>query len=131
MNIIAEKWQILNLPKTNMLDLGVRISLQSIVEKTHKGKVMQTDTPAKSVIGAFEQITSAVLDKVHSRWRLVLQLLVSGKCTNEVVEEHCSLKKKAMLLDLPDIPDFKQANGYVSSDGEESDVNSDGEHSII
>ena len=128
-NVIIE-WQVPNSPETNMLDLGVWVSLQSIVENIHKGKVMQSDVLSNSVQEAFPLISSRVLDKVHSRWKLVLQLLVSGKGMNEVVEEHRGLKKKAMLKDLPVIPDCKDAKGYISSDDEaESDVDNDGNES--
>ena len=115
-NVLIE-WQVPNSPETNMLDLGVWVSLQSIVENIHKGKVMQSDVLSQSVEEAFRYISSTVLDKVHSRWKLVLQLLVSGEDTNEVVEEHRGLKKSAMLKDFPSIPDCKVAKGYVSSDG--------------
>ena len=121
------EWQIPNSPETNMLDLGVWVSLQSIVENIHKGKVMQSDVLAQSVEEAFGLITSTVLDKVHSRWKLVLQLLVSGRGTNKVVEEHRGLQKGAMLKDLPGVPECKAARGYVSSEGEESESDEDSE----
>ena len=123
---IQIEWQVPNSPKTNMLDLGVWVSLQSLVEKIHRRRVMQSDVLSDSVHEAFKEITSEVLSKVHLRWKLVLQLLVSGRGTNEVVEEHRSLKKKAMLKDLPTVPGSKEARGYVSSDqGKESDAEDD------
>ena len=120
------EWQVPNSPETNMLDLGVWVSLQSIVENIHKGKVMQSDVLSQSVEEVFGYISSRVLDKVHARWKLVLQLLVSGQGTIEVVEEHRGLKRSAMLKDLPTIPDCKAAKGYVSSDGGD-DTDSDEE----
>lgn len=108
-----------------MLDLGVWVSLQSLVEKIHKRQVMQSNVLSCSVAEAFGQIGSKVLNKVHSHWKLVLQLLISGQGTNEVVKEHHSLKKKTMLKDLPTIPDCKDAKGYVSSSEEDSDSDAD------
>ena len=97
-----------------MLDLGVWVALQSVVESIHKGKVMQCDELAKSVITAFNSIDASVFDKVHERWKLVLHLIMSGKGTNEVVEQHRGLNKK--LTDLPttdDDEDEDQEYGLV------------------
>ena len=128
-NILIE-WQVPNSPETNMLDLGVWVALQSLVEKIHKGKVTQSDILAQSVEEAFHLILSEILDKVHSRWKLVIQLLVSGKGTNEVVEEHRGLKPKAMLEDLPGVPDCKEARGYISSEDECSSDEEEGGESM-
>ena len=86
----------------------------------------ESDVLSCSVVEAFiSLIGSDVLDKIHSRWKLVLQLLlVSRKGTNKVIEEHCSLKKKAMLKNLQSIPGCKDAKVYASSsDNGEIDTN--------
>ena len=44
-----------------------------------------------------------ILQKVHDRWKLVLDLIISGRGTNNLVESHRGLKAK--LDDLPELPD--------------------------
>ena len=89
-------------PETNMLDLGVWMSVQSKVEFIHKLKVMQHDAPAKSVEEAFLDTSVVMLNKVHDRWKLVLKLILAGRGTNELVEKCRGLKVD--LNDLPSIP---------------------------
>ena len=72
-------------------------------DSSAKSNVMQCDELGKSVITAFNSIDACVFDKLHERWKLVLHLIMSGKGTNEDVEQHCRLDKK--LTDLPTIAD--------------------------
>ena len=44
-----------------------------------------------------------MLNKVHERWKLVLQLIDKGKGTNDLVEKHHGLKRK-LFDDLPELP---------------------------
>ena len=103
-NVLVE-WQIPHSPETNMLDLGVWRSLQSTVEKMHRLKVMQKDVLAGTVEKAFwsPAIGVTILHKVHERWKLVLELIIAGKGSNNLVEKHRGLKAK--LEDLPTVPD--------------------------
>ena len=114
-----------NSPETNRLDLGVWVALQSKVETIHKGKVMQSDELSKSVNQAFLEIDESVLDRVHDRWKLVLDLIIAGKGTNEGVEEHRGTLNRLLLQskDLPTIPDSVKVDGYysLSEDEEDSD----------
>ena len=123
---VCVEWQVPNSPETNMLDLGVWASLQSKVEILHRGKVMQSDELSKTVHQAFNEITSDVLTKVHERWKMVLHLIVSGKGTNEVVEEHRGKMNRSLLeeKDLPTIPNTIKLDGYYSltEDEDEDDA---------
>ena len=97
-------WQIPHSPETNMLDLGVWMGLQSEVEKYHRKRVMHRDVLARSVEVLFcDWIDTPVLNKVHERWKLVLQLIDKGKGTNDLVEKHHGLKRK-LFDDLPELP---------------------------
>ena len=96
------EWQVPQSPKTNMLDLGVWMSLQSYVEKNHRDKVMQSNELAKSVMLGFSQIPTDVLERVHDRRKLVLRLIYAGKGRNDLVEKHRG--KKEETDDLPSIP---------------------------
>ena len=66
---------------------------------------MHKDVLAHSVHHAFwsEAVRSEILDKVHERWKLVLDLFIAGKGGNNLVEKHRSLKAK--LEDLPTLAD--------------------------
>ena len=95
-----------------MLDLGVWMGVQLLVESIHRGKVMQSDELSKSVHQAFSTISDKILTNVYKCWKLALYLIQSGKGTNELVEEHCG-KLKQNLLDaeqLSSIPDNVKLN---------------------
>ena len=48
-------------------------------------------------------LDQSILRRVHERWKLVLDLIVVGNGTNNLVESHRGLKAK--LDDLPEVPD--------------------------
>ena len=99
------EWQVPNSPETNMLDLGTWLSLQSKVELSHRNKVMNKDVLAATVEKCWNDIdmNEDILTKVHKRWKLVLELIVQGIGSNNLVEKHRGLKLK--LLDMPQVPD--------------------------
>ena len=123
------EWQVPNSPETNMLDLGVWMALQSLVETIHRGKVMQSDELSKSVHKAFSYISEDVLTNVYERWKLILHLIHSRKGSNEVIEEHCR-KLNRKLLDpdkLPTVPETFKLDKYkceAESSSDESDDDS-------
>jgi hypothetical protein len=49
---IEVAWQVTCSPKTNMLDLGTWISIQSYVEYLHRMKALKTDVLSKNFDGA-------------------------------------------------------------------------------
>ena len=102
---IEVEWQVPNSPETNMLDLGTWFALQSKVEVAHKRKVMHKDVLAETVEKCWNDtdMCESILHKVHERWKTVLELIVQGKGTNNLVEKHRNLKSK--LLELPQVPD--------------------------
>ena len=81
-------WQIPNSPETNMLDLGVWCMLQSYVEYIHMGRAMKPDTLSLSVHEAFEDFDGFdKLGEVGLRWKKVLELIMAGNGTNDLVEK--------------------------------------------
>ena len=62
-NIIVE-WQPPNSPELNLLDLGAWMALQSVVEKTHGGKLVNKDMLGDTVYKAFGTMDEAVLHNV-------------------------------------------------------------------
>ena len=131
---IQIEWQVPNSPETNMLDLGVWVALQSLVEKLHRNKVMQADELSKTVMSSFNQISHDILTRVYNRWRLTLRLIVSGKGTNEVVEDYRGLKKPLIIEDLPTVSDSECKKGYVYHEAikliDDLDADSDGKYEV-
>ena len=125
---VQVEWQVPNSPETNMLDLGVWVSIQSLVERIHKGKVMRTDELSNSVLTAFQDFPCEVLTNIYNRWKLTFHLILSGKGTNEVVEEYRGSKKPLILENLPTVPDSECRKGYTY---DYDDDNSDSTGSVL
>ena len=85
-----------------MLDLGVWMALQSLVEKLHLGKVMQSVELSRTVADSFGRISQDIFTRVYERWKHTLRLIISGKGTNEVVEDHRGKGKSSILPTVPD-----------------------------
>jgi hypothetical protein len=94
-------WQIANSPETNMLDLGAWVTIQCIVAHMHRGKRMHKDALCKTVNNAFESLDSSKLASIGKRWIRVLDLIVVGKGSNDLVEQCRGLTTS--LADLPDL----------------------------
>ena len=81
-------WQVPNSPEMNMLDLGVWVSVQSMVENIHRQLVMKNDVLMDSVDRALGRVglESEALNNIYNRWVKVLQLIIQGKGDNSFVE---------------------------------------------
>ena len=86
-NIIVE-WQPPNSPELNLLDLGVWMALQSVVKKEHRGKLVNKDVLADTVYKAFGSMDEAVLRNVYCCWITVLDLVIQGEGSNDLVEQN-------------------------------------------
>ena len=73
-------------PATNMLDLGVWMAFQNVVEKIHAGKVRERDALARTVEEAWREMEPVKLTNVWNRWRLVLDLIIEDDGGNRKVE---------------------------------------------
>ena len=82
-------WQIPNSPETNMLDVGVWASIQSMVEDIRRQLVMRNDELMNSVDKAFGRVglESKALTNIYNRWIRVLKLIIHGQGDNSLVEE--------------------------------------------
>ena len=121
-NIIVE-WQIANSPETNLLDLGCWVTMQSMVEKMHKFKCMESNVLARSVRSTFIAFDLQSIQKVWDRWKIVLDLIICGKGTNDLVELHrgkltssldylpvtIDVCDMSVLLDCVGVDDVKEA----------------------
>ncbi len=80
-------WQVPRSPETNMLDLGVWMSIQTSVTKVHQMKRCNHDALARSVVNAWEHyLNKEAFINVHARLRVVLVCIVDGKGSNDLVE---------------------------------------------
>ena len=88
---VKVEWQIPNSLETNLLDLGVWMTIQSLVEWLHRHKMMNVDTLASTVLEAWNSFDAKKIAKVAERWVKVLRLIVKGNGTNDLVEQERGL----------------------------------------
>ena len=80
-------WQIPRSPETNMLDLGVWMSIQSAVIKAHRNRRCHPDALAKSITDAWEHhLSLKAFENVFARLRVVLRCIVDDDGGNQLVE---------------------------------------------
>ncbi len=79
--------QVPRSPETNLLDLGIWISIQSAVEKEHTFKVYDADALARSVERAWnERLNPDVFGRVYDHLLKVLALILEDNGGNDLVE---------------------------------------------
>ena len=66
-------------PATNMLDLGVWMALQSVVEKLHHGQRQHITALCNTVTKAWEELDRVKLTNEYERWKLVLDLILDRR----------------------------------------------------
>jgi hypothetical protein len=80
-------WQVPNSPEMNMLDLGAWMTIQSVVEKLHRQRLMDEDALANTIKEAFVAFDGYTkLDGITRRWELVLDLILDDSGGNDLVE---------------------------------------------
>ena len=104
-------WQVPRSPETNMLDLGVWMSIQTAVTRVHHMRRCQHDALAKSVEDAWNSyLTPKAFENVHKRLRVVLSCIVEDKGGNTLVESKWGkLFRDATIIDLTE--DDQQDDG--------------------
>jgi hypothetical protein len=80
-------WQVPRGPEMNLLDLGSWTSLQSWIEKSHRGRRKNLDALAFTCFQAWETFGSEVFDKVYERWERVLKIVVADNGDNRHVDD--------------------------------------------
>jgi len=95
-------WQVPRSPETNMLDLGVWMSIQSAVMRTHRMKRCQHDALAKSVMVAWEKyLNIRAFTHVHGRLRVALVCICEDAGGNTMIEaKRGKLYRDATIIDL-------------------------------
>jgi hypothetical protein len=100
-------WQVPRSPETNMLDLGVWMSIQCSVMNVHYGRKCHHDALAKSVEEAWDgYLSQKAFSNVYSRLRVVLVCIVEDNGGNRLVEsKRGKLFRDATIIDLTDEDD--------------------------
>jgi hypothetical protein len=115
-------WQVPRSPETNMLDLGVWMSIQNKVEKVHHGKRPDCDALARSIEEAWEHhLSPQAFLNVWKRLRRVLKLIVDDKGGNNLVES-----ERGKLFRDPTIDDL--LNAHNDTNNEDQENNSENEN---
>ena len=92
------EWQVPNSPETNMLDLGAWMSIQSVVEKLHRTRVMNEKALAETVLQAFDEFDGYTkLAAIARRWELVLDLILDDDGGNNLVETKRGMLTKTLV----------------------------------
>ena len=91
-------WQVPNSPETNMLDLGAWMTIQSVVEKLHRQRVMNEDALADTIEEAFDNFDGYTkLAAIARRWELVLDLILDDDGGNDLVETKRGVLTKPLV----------------------------------
>ena len=119
-------WQVPRSPETNMLDLGVWMSIQSAVQRVHHMRRCHHDALAASVHDAWESYLSPkAFYNVHNRLRVVLRCILDDRGGNRLVEtKRGKLFRDATIIDLTNEydDDGNEIQPIVVVDIEEDDV---------
>ena len=84
-----------------MLDLGAWMSIQSVVEKLHRNRVMNEKALASTVLEAFEDFDGYTkLAAIARRWELVLDLILEDHGGNKLVESKRGMLTKTLVGDV-------------------------------
>jgi len=120
--------QVPRSPETNMLDLGIWMSIQAVVTRVHHKRRCHPDALAKSVLDAWSNYLSPnAFQNVHRRLRVMLTCIVDDRGGNSLVEaKRGKLFRDATLVVDLDEEDENENNDLDNSDLEDCDsVSSD------
>ena len=73
-------------PATNMLDLGVWMAFQSVVEKLHLSMRQEVRALCNTVDRAWDELDATKLRNVYERWKLVLDLIIKDEGGDRYIE---------------------------------------------
>ena len=73
-------------PATNMLDLGVWMALQNVVEKLHFRQRTEIEALCRTVEAAWKVLEPIKLENVYARWPKVLDLIIEDDGGDRFVE---------------------------------------------
>ena len=81
-----------------MLDLGVWMAMQSVVEKEHFGQVKNPDALWWTMERAWEMLVPKKLNNIYERWKLILELIIEDEGGNHLIES----KRGKLYSNIPE-----------------------------
>ena len=100
-------------PATNMLDLGVWMALQNVVEKLHFKMRNEKEALARTVWRGWEGLEAIKLNNVYQRWKLVLDLIIEDDGGNSKIESRRGKLYRAPSDEAEDLGDEEQTDEDV------------------
>jgi hypothetical protein len=95
---VVLNWQVPQSPETNMLDLGAWMSIQHVVERLHRNRVMNERALSDTVLEAFDRFDGFMkLGAIARRWELVLDLILEDDGGNNLVETKRGVLTKPLI----------------------------------
>ena len=118
-------WQVPRSPKTNMLDLGIWMSIQAAVTRTHRLRRCHHDALSASVYEAWNNyLKIESFRRVHARLRVVLRCIVDGKGSNALVEsKRGKLYRDCTLEDAEEGGELAGDSGNKNNDANTTVIN--------
>ena len=95
-------WQVPRSPETNMLDLGVWMSVQSAVGKNHRRQRCAHDALAKSIVDSWNNYLSTMaFHNVFKQLCIIMRFILEKNGGNQLVEQKCGkLFRNANITDF-------------------------------
>lgn len=104
-------WQVPRSPETNMLDLGIWMSVQAAVTRVHHKRQYHPDALAQSVKDAWDNYLSPnAFKNVHGRLRIVLHCIVEDNGGNNIVEQKRGKLFRDSVIEIKDEDDNEDNN---------------------
>lgn len=118
-------WQVPRSPETNMLDLGIWMSIQTAVMKAHRLRRCQDHALARSVEDAWNSYLSKdAFINVHGRLKVVLRCIVDDNGGNNLVEsKRGKLFRDATIIDLTNDEDTVNGGEHEADNDDNNDAN--------
>ena len=118
---LADEWNVICIhqrprsPATNMLDLGVWMAFQSVVEKAHHRHRKEKEALCRTVEKAWEDLDPIKLTNVYNRWKMVLDLIIEDNGGDALVES-----KRGKLFHVPseEAEDLDEGDAAPDESGE-------------
>ncbi|KAG7357475.1 hypothetical protein IV203_002163 [Nitzschia inconspicua] len=98
---------VIGSPETNMLHLGIWMSIQAVVTRVHRRRGSHPDALARSVEDAWNNYLSpSAFQNVHERLKIVLHCIVDDNGGNSLVErKRGKFFRDCMILEIDDDDD--------------------------
>ena len=112
-------------PATNMLDLGVWMAIQNVVEKFHIGNMRHTESLARTVEKAWTEFEPVKLTNVWNHWRMILDLIIDDEGGDRLIESKRGKLYRAPPEEAEVIEEVLEAEETAGDAADEADLDID------